>query len=263
MEPSERRMRIAERVAREGRQSVEALAAAFNVSSETIRRDLGRLAQDGLVRKIHGAALGAPVRAEKSVTDRMAEDTLAKHAIATRVAELVSAGETLFMDTGSTTLLAARALQNTADLTVITNSAAIADIVGRAPRGRAFLLGGAYRRDSALTVGPLVIEQIERFRADRALLTITALDATGAMDADFDEAQVARAMLRSASETVVLAAGSKFRRRAAFEVCRLHEIDVLVCDREPPPDLGEALSGGRVMVQLADAGGIASLHGAN
>ena len=209
MTPDERRSRIAELVMDRGRQSVERLAECFAVSPETIRRDLARLSEEGRVRKVHGGAQKAALHTEGSFDERMAEDAPAKAAIAARLREVVRPGETLFIDTGSTTLAAARALAGVAGLTVVTNAHAVAGALGAS--AHVFLLGGAYRADNRQTVGPLAIEQIGRFQADRAILTVAALDReAGAMDADFDEAQIARAMIANARTTVVLAAASKF-----------------------------------------------------
>ncbi len=253
MTPGERRSRIADLVADRGRQSVERLAERFAVSPETIRRDLARLSEEGRVRKVHGGALKAPLHTEGSFDERLAEDAPAKAAIAVRLRELIRPGEILFIDTGSTTLAAARALAAVPGLTVVTNAHAVAAAFGA--RAHVFLLGGAYRADNRQTVGPLAIEQIGRFQADRAILTVAALDAkAGAMDADFDEAQVARAMIANARTTVVLAAASKFDRRAAFAVCRPDEIDLVVTDRPPPSELAMDLhiAGASVLVAERD-----------
>lgn len=253
MTPDERRTRIAALVMEHGRQSVDALAAAFSVSPETIRRDLARLSDEGRVRKVHGGARTARLHAEGSFAERMAEDAEAKRYIAARLRDVVRPGETLFIDTGSTTLAAAEALAATPGLTVITNAHPIAAAFGA--EATVYALGGTYRADNRQTVGPLAIEQVGRFRADRAIITVAALDAeTGAMDSDFDEAQVARAMVAKARTTVVLAAAAKLGRRARFAVCPVEAIDVLVTDRAPPPELAMVLHAAGASVLVADGG---------
>lgn len=239
-------------VARSGRQTVDELARAFGVSAETVRRDLARLAADGLVQKVHGAAVHSRLTAEGSFQDRMAEDAAAKQAIAEALLAHVSPGETLFLDTGSTTLAAAKALARVPRLTVITNAHAIADALSAAPGGRTFLLGGTYRAGNGQTVGPHVLEDIARFRADAAVLTVSALDAeAGAMDADADEAAIARAMIACARRTVVLAASTKFGRRAGFLVCRHEAIDVLISESAPAGELAAVLQEADVAVVVA------------
>ncbi len=259
MTPHERRARIAELVMARGRQSVEHLADEFDVSPETIRRDLARLSEEGRVRKVHGGALQAGpqvgLHAEGSFDERMVEDAPAKAAIAARLAQIVRPGETLFIDTGSTTLAAARALAAVPGLTIVTNAHAIAAAFDS--HAHVYALGGRYRTDNRQTVGPVAIEEIGRFQADRAILTVAALDCdAGATDSDFDEAQVARAMIANARQTVVLAAAAKFDRRAAFQVCRSSEIDLLVTDAAPPPELAMDVhaAGGSVLVAPAPSG---------
>lgn len=255
MAPEQRRKSIASLVQAEGRQSVEALAARFDVSAETIRRDLSRLAADGQVRKVHGGALKAQLHAEPSLTERMGEDADAKTAIAETLTGIVRPGDTLFIDSGSTTLAAARALLSVPDLTIITNSHAIAAVFGRSARHRLYLLGGQYRAANEQTVGPMVLEQIAQFRADHAVITVAAIDApAGAMDADFDEAQIARAMIASARHAVILGAASKFGRHAGFRVCPPDAIDILITEAPPAPELAALLHGAGVTIMSAPAG---------
>lgn len=242
MTPKQRRCEIADLVSRTGQITVEALADAFDVSLETIRRDLGKLAETGALQKIHGGAKPLQLHAEGSFDERMAEDANAKVRIAEKLSVIVEPGETIFIDTGSTTLICAEELAKIDRLTVITNSVRVAQVVGRAAGATVYLLGGAFSGDNAETAGAMVIEQIARFRADRAILTVAALDTVaGAMDSDFDEAQVARAMMAHAHQTVVLAHGSKLGRRAAFQICRLDEVDMLVCDQSPDNRFKQAL----------------------
>jgi DeoR/GlpR family transcriptional regulator of sugar metabolism len=242
MTPKQRRCEIADLVSRTGQITVEALADAFDVSLETIRRDLSKLAETGALQKIHGGAKPLQLHAEGSFDERMAEDANAKVRIAEKLSFIVEPGETIFIDTGSTTLICAEELAKIDRLTVITNSLRVAQVVGRAAGAKVYLLGGSFSGDNAETAGAMVIEQIARFRADRAILTVAALDTdAGAMDSDFDEAQVARAMMAHAHQTVVLAHGSKLGRRAAFQICRLDEVDMLVCDQSPDNRFKQAL----------------------
>ena len=246
--PEERQREIAEIVAAGGAASVEGLSQRFAVSAETIRRDLARLAERGAVQKVHGGARPLPVQAEGSFAERMREHAAAKRAIADKLSSLIEPGETIFLDTGTTTLAAAHALARVPRLTVITNALRIAEVLG-AGGARVFLLGGSYAPGNVQTVGPAAIAQIDRFQADRAVITVAGLDAAaGATDADFDEAHLARAMIDRAGSTVVLAHRAKFARRAAFRVCGLDEIGLVVCDEPPEGPLGRALRGSGVRV---------------
>lgn len=252
MKPMERREEIVALVARSGRAAVEDLAMRFGVSVETVRRDLSTLAEEGLVRKIHGGAMpAAPLRTEGSFQERMAEDEDAKRLIAAKLSAEIRPGDTLFLDTGSTTLIAAEALSRIPSLTVITNSLDVARLLGRAESGaQVWLLGGAYAEGNAQTVGAMALEQIARFSADHAVLTVAALDARdGAMDADPAEAEIARAMIARARRTIVLATGAKMMRRAAHRVCGLDAVDLVLTESAPDPAMAEALAAAGVTLR--------------
>lgn len=235
MRPGERQAQILDLVEREGEATVESLAAAFAVSAETIRRDLSQLAESGALQKVHGGARRMRLRAEGSFEERMAEQAAGKAVIGQKLCDLVSPGDTCFIDTGTTTLACAQALAQVADLTVITNSGRIAQVMARGEgRARVFLIGGSYAAGNGETVGPMAVEQIAQFRADHAVIGAAAVDASaGPMDADFDEAAVARAMCAHARQIVVVAHSDKIGRRAAHRICRLDEVDTLISDTVP------------------------------
>jgi DeoR family glycerol-3-phosphate regulon repressor len=239
--PRQRQRDIATTIRESGRVSVEQLAHAFGVSAETIRRDLAALDRAGLVEKTHGGATPPRVTLEGSLAQRIAQNPEAKRIIAARLAAVIEPGDTLFMDTGSTTLACAEALADVPGLTVITNSVDVARRLGE--HAHVHLIGGRFVAGNGQTVGAAAVRELARFRARRAVLTVTALDAVhGAMDADGAECEVARAMLDAARECIVLADSSKFGCEATHVVCPLSRIDVLVSEALPPADLRDALA---------------------
>jgi len=243
MKPHERQPQIEALIRREGEVSVEMLAQRFDVSSETIRRDLGLLAERGRVQKVHGCARSPRLIHEPSHGERQTTAAGAKAAIARRLSDAVEPGETIFVDTGSTTLAAAETLAAVPGLTIITNSCRLAERIARAGADATIhLLGGRYGADNAQTTGIAVIHQLQAFRADRAILTVAALDPEqGAMDASLDEAQIARAMIRNARTLTVLADATKFGRHAAYAVCATEEIDLIITDEHLEKAHKEAL----------------------
>jgi DeoR family glycerol-3-phosphate regulon repressor len=248
--PKLRQEKIAETVRRYGKASVEQLAERFRTSHETIRRDLTALAEAGAVQKVHGGAKPPRVREESPFRERMALNAVGKRIIAEKAVRLIAPGETLFIDTGSTTLMCAEEICRIGGLTVITNSARIASVLAeRGNRAAVFLLGGRFDGDNLETAGPVALAEIQSYHADHALITVGALDQNaGAADFNFDEAQVARAMIDNADNLIVLADASKFRRTAAFRVCPLERIDALVTDRRPQGELQAALATAKVTV---------------
>ncbi|WP_313518293.1 DeoR/GlpR family DNA-binding transcription regulator [Pseudomonas sp.] len=247
MKPRERRTLVLSFIEQRGQASVEQLVAEFGVSPETIRRDLWELAEEGRVQKIHGGARKLRGDREGSFQQRLSEGREVKLRIAERLAEVLAPGDTLFVDTGSTTLAAAPVLARIGGLTIFTNSLRIAGEIGE--RAEVYMLGGQFRQDNLQTVGPMAIEQISAFRADYALLTVGGLDAqAGAADFNAEEAQVARAMVANARQVIVIADASKCDRQAPFRVCGLERIDLLITDAVPDGALKAALAKAEVRV---------------
>ena len=253
MKQEKRQSRILEFLMQEKQVRVEELAQRLTVSRETIRRDLAALANRGKVQKVHGGAVLPQGGSEGPFQQRMAENSGAKMRMARLAAGLFRAGETLFVDTGSTTLFLAQELGLVRDLTVVTNSCPVAQAVSASGGGnRVFLLGGAYNADNRQSVGAMVTEQIQVFHAHHAVLTIGALnELSGAMNYNIEEAQIARAMIEHSRSLTILADCSKFNALAAFRVCPLSGINRLVCDAEPSGALQEKLDEAGVEILVA------------
>ena len=249
-----RQTKIIDALRKQKRVAVDELATLFNISRETIRRDLTQLANTGKIQKIHGGAILPQVFGEGSFQQRMSDNADAKARIASQAIELFTAGETLFVDTGSTTLYFAEKLSEVSGLTIVTNSTEIARIISSSATGnRTFLLGGEYSDNNHQTVGTLVASQIRSFRAHHAVLTVGALDVrSGAMDFNIEEAQVAHAMIEQSESITVLADSSKYDNLASFEVCPLSSIDRLVCDVAPPDAMVEVLMAAGVDIVVAN-----------
>lgn len=257
MRPSIRRDAIVEIVEREKQITVEGLAAKLDASRETIRRDLTSLDAEGLIQKYHGGARVRPLMERAAIGEgrfrtRLSENRDAKRAIARAAVNLFANGDTLFIDTGSTTVLFAEELARLSDLTVITNSTAIAESLTRAEqRHRVYLIGGEFAPDASETVGALAIEQIKRFNAQHVVLTVGAVQTSGILDFDLKEAEVARAMIEQSQTVTVLADNSKFGRAGVFQVAPLETIDRIVTDAQLPVKLGEALGSANVETIVA------------
>lgn len=251
-----RQAKLIEIVRRQEKVSVEELATMLETSRETIRRDLTHLSEIGKILKVHGGARMPHVMGEGSFKQRQSEHVDAKMKIAQLAASLFHPGETLFVDTGSTTLFFVEAIvnANVKGLTIITNSTEIARTCATADRhSRTFLLGGEFSADNSQTIGAMATTQIRSFRAHHAILTIGALDArSGAMDYNIDEAQIARAMVEQSESVTVLADSSKLGALASFEVCPLTAINCLVTDTAPPDGMREELEGAGIKVVFAD-----------
>lgn len=251
MRPTERRQHILEILRQRERISVDELARSLNTSQETIRRDLAVLADLGQLSKYHGGASLPPSgEHENAFQTRMNEFAQEKRAIARYAAGLYVPGDSILIDTGTTTLFFARELARLSRLTVITNSLQIASSIG-ASGNRVFMIGGEYRPESGQNTGALAMEQIARFNAEHAVVTIGALNADGAFDFSIEEAEITRAMIARTRYLTVICDSSKLGKRALFEVFPLARIDRLIIDRKPLGALADALAHAQVEVHEA------------
>lgn len=254
MRPRDRRERILEllRDSDDGRLTVEDLARSLKISPETIRRDLTQLSSGSLVSKFHGGAALPQPSGEGPFRARMAESLRQKRAIARTAASLFRSGDTLLVDTGSTTVVFAEELARQTGLTVITNSVMIAQTMTRGRNGnRAFLIGGEYSDEATVNLGALAVRQVTQFHAIHAVITVGAIETEGAMDYTLEEAEIARAMIAQARELTVIADSSKLEKAGLFRVCRLDAIDRIVTDARPKGALSEALAAAGVEVLVA------------
>lgn len=226
---SERRNIILEKLKNDGQVFVNELAEDFNVSQETIRRDLNKLEELRHIKKIHGGAVSAQFGFELEFTQRakLAEDD--KHNIAVNAANLIKSGDSLFIDFGTTTLEFARQISGIPELTVITNSPVIANLFHDNTTVNLILIGGQFGLSKMECVGPITLQGISAFYADFAVIGAGAVSpSSGVMDQDLNEAAVARQMIKQSNKTIVLADGHKLDNRATAHVADWKEIAWLV-----------------------------------
>jgi DeoR family transcriptional regulator, glycerol-3-phosphate regulon repressor len=253
LKPSKRHADILRILREEGTVTVSSLASRLDVSLETIRRDVQPLAIQGLLVKMHGAVSLPDLHGEEPFDRRMREMADEKRAIAQRISQLIADGDSLIMDTGTTTSFIARALLDKRDLTVVTNSADIARTLATVNGNTVFMAGGQLRGDNGAAFGSAAIEFIRNFKVDHAIITIGGIDPdTGLSDYDLAEAEFAREVLRRGSSRVVVTDHTKFMRSALVKVCDLTEIDMIVTDKAPPEELAQAFEAANVTVVLPD-----------
>lgn len=217
----------------ETRRSVrlEELSAALGVSPATVRRDLNELAAGGRIRRVHGGAVAADGRLDEPQFEVKAEAAAAQKArIAARAVELLAPDDTVYLDSGSTVLAAARLLHGWDRLTVVTNSLPVAnELLGRGPR--LILVGGELRERSQAMVGPLTRRLLEDISVDRALVGTFAFSLEAGMTTtDPGEAYTKELVLGRAREVILLADSSKLGTRSLVHAGRLDAVDVLVTD---------------------------------
>ncbi len=232
--------------------TVTGLADQLAVSGETIRRDIKIMANRGLVERVHGGVVLPDLFREPGFLKRLDRNAEAKMAIARTAAGRVRDGDSLMLDTGSTTVYVARALTVRTDLMVVTNCADIARRLAANDRNKVYLAGGEFRADDAAIFGPSAIRFVERFRVRHAILSIAAMTSDdGFMDFHLSEAEFSRAVMGRASHVMVVADHSKFTVQAPVKVCGFSEVDTLITDRPPPPPIAARLGEAGVTVLVA------------
>jgi DeoR family glycerol-3-phosphate regulon repressor len=219
--------------------SIVELATQLKVSDETIRRNIKPLVRKGLIEKVHGGiVLGQNQEPEPPFGKRMNEQVEAKMLISRLVAEIISDGDSIMLDTGSTTTYVARALDDHRNLSVVTNCTEIGRTLVREPSNRIHICGGTLRADDWATFGPVAIDFVRQFHVNYAILSIGGVTETGAfMDYHLEEAEFSRAVIAQAKKTIVVADYSKFGNSNFIKVCDFDQIDMVVVDRTPPQSI--------------------------
>jgi DeoR family transcriptional regulator, fructose operon transcriptional repressor len=219
------------------RVSTERIMADLGVSRETVRRDLLDLEALGELKRVHGGAIKPDD--EAPIAERAHTRVKSKTAIAKAATQLITSGQTLFIDAGTTTASLADELAKLANLTIVTNSIDVALKMRGAGEQQAdalnevILLGGSISSRVMATGGSTTILDIHRYRADVALLSPVAIDHKhGATSYDHAETEVARAMVANADRVVILADYSKVGHRSRISYCPVDQIDVLITNRK-------------------------------
>lgn len=226
-------------------------ADRFKVSTETVRRDLDALANDGLISRAHGGASAPTQGHHPGLAERSSAQTEERERIGRCAAELIEPGETIMIDSGTTTIQLARALAYLdTPCTVITNSIQVAMTLGpEAPD--VILCPGEYMPAESAVVGTETLDFLERFNVDRCFIGATGLSVDGPSESVRGFAAIKRTMLRRAVSRHLLIDRDKFGRRGLAQVGGLQDVDSVVVDQRPTGDLWRALTAAQVALVVA------------
>ncbi|WP_256758578.1 DeoR/GlpR family DNA-binding transcription regulator [Cohnella sp. WQ 127256] len=246
---SEQRKRVIdERLKLEGQVKVSDLSLRCAVSEETIRRDLVSLEKEGHLKRVYGGAvLAKPANYEPPYLLRQQVNSEQKALIGSRAAELISSGDTIVIDVGTTTLELAKAISGKERLTVLTNSIAVAYHLmeslneGRFS-GKIIVIGGQLNPEQQSLSGALGEEVMAQFRVDKAFISVGGLSMKrGISDYDLNETILSRKMIEAADQTIVLADESKLDKEAFTEITPIHSVNTIICNVSPPKEWQAAL----------------------
>ncbi len=220
---------------KEGRVLVEDLVLQFDVTAQTIRRDLAELCDSGKLERVYGGALLPSGVANIGYEDRRTLYSEEKDRIARLCAQHIPDDASLFLNIGTSTEAVARALLAHKNLMVVTNNMNVANILMANPTCEVVVAGGVVRRSDGGLVGDITADMVRQFKVDVAVIGASALDAEGdLLDFDFREVRVSQAVVRNARSTFLVADHSKFARGAPVRIASLEEMDKFFTDRDPP-----------------------------
>ncbi len=250
----ERRRLIVELVEQQGRATVEELAQKFGTSTVTIRADLDALARSSAIARSHGGALpAAPTTNDTPLNIKETRWHAQKLRIGQAAAKMIQDGETIILDSGSTTVEIARQIRQLKfeSLTVITNALNIAMELSGLPQIRVMMLGGLLRQTSYSLVGPDAEQALAKLSADRLFLGVDGLDPeVGVTTPDPLEAALNALMIRVSRQTIAVLDASKLGQRSLSVITPMKNLDIVISDSSAPAETVEALRAAGVQVVL-------------
>ncbi len=235
-----------------GKVTVEGLALHFDVTTQTIRRDLGELCERGHLTRVHGGAIPPSTVLNPGYEERSHLAVDEKEAMARMCAAQIPDGVSLFLNIGTTTEAVARALLNHKNLMVITNNLNVANILATSPHSEVIVTGGVLRRSDGGLVGDVAAEIIRQFRVDYAVIGIASIAEDGILlDHDFREVRVTQAIIQNARKSFLLADAIKYTRHAPVRIGSLADMDAFFTDETPPAAISTLCAENGVSIHVA------------
>ena len=235
-----------------GSVQVEDLALRFEVTPQTIRKDLNELCDERLLARTHGGAMLSSGVENVAYEARRELAAREKVVIGERAAQLIPNNCSLFINIGTTTEEVARALTRHEGLLVITNNIHVATILMPLPKIEVIVVGGMLRKSDGGIVGEAAVDFITQFKVDYAVIGASAIDDDGSMlDFDYREVRVSKAIVNNARSVILVSDAMKFTRSAPIRIGHITEVDVFVTDRTPPEPVVDICRHGGVQIEVA------------
>ncbi len=247
-----RHQQIITLVKMQGYVSTEELVEKFNVSPQTIRRDLNELANEHKIRRYHGGAT-IPLSSENSsYSTRKSLNFNEKDHIAEGVVQHIPDGATLFIDIGTTPEAVARALnKNHKQLRVVTNNLNVATLLLPNPQISVILAGGEVRNKDGGIIGEATLDFIKQFRLDFGIIGISGIDYDGSLlDFDYHEVRVKQEIIANSRSVYLAVDHSKFGRNAMVKLGNISQINMLITNKKPPQEIIDILEANDIPLQL-------------
>ncbi|HHQ8348579.1 TPA: transcriptional repressor AgaR [Salmonella enterica subsp. diarizonae] len=250
----ERRMEILEVITRQGKARVENLAERFNVSSVTIRSDLSFLEKNGYIVRSHGSAIpNVGVIAELTVNEKSRRNSDVKSLIGRAAAKLINNGDTVILDSGTTTREIAANLKSVENVVVMTNGLDVAVELASAPGVEVLISGGVLRKSAMSFSGSQAEASLKNVRFDKVFLGGDGFDLrVGITTHNEQEASLNRLMCDISEQVIAVADSTKFGKRSCHMIREFGDIDVLVTDSNIPEEYVQRLRDMRIEVIIAE-----------
>lgn len=240
--PEQRQDLIRQLLQESGRVVCTELASRMKVSEHTIRRDLHELSKEGFCKKVYGGAV-LQLPDAGNFFSREQKNSAKKDTIAHKAATLIKPGSCIFIDTGTTNLALAKALPADMNITVVTNSPAIAAELLRHPLCEVIITGGQIQRASGGAVGATAASQIQGIIFDQAFIGACAMDPEmGLTGFDFADCEFKKAVIAQSSQTLIALTADKLPAVARFVVAKCSDIDVLVVEETIGKEIVDAFA---------------------
>ena len=253
MNPNPRQLKLLQHVHERNSSTVDELAVHLDVTVQTVRRDVQRLSESGLLARFHGG-VRLPNSTIENIAHHQRESLHAegKRRIAQAVARAVPNDCSLLINIGTTTEAIAKALLHHTGLRVITNNINVAAILSRNQNCEVIVAGGVVRPRDHGIVGEATVDFIRQFKVDIALIGISGIESDGSLrDFDYREVKVTEAVIAHARQVWLVADASKFERRAMVQVAHLSQVHSLFTDAAPPAHFENMLAESKVHVEIA------------
>lgn len=249
---NQRQERILQRLGSDVTVRISTLADQFDVTTETIRRDIDELTDKGLVDRTYGGAASKSLSSEPAMEQRRLTQVAERERIGVCAAALIDPDDVLMIDAGSTTLGFARSLAaRDMNLTVLTNCLAVAHVLGAFKRIRVMLCPGEYRDTESGLYGEETIAFLDRFMANKAIIGAGGLTSDSVTDADSQASWIKQKMMERAEKSFLLLDHSKFDTQLFSTVCKTSQIDSIVTDTAPPRPIVSAMEDAGVDLHIA------------
>jgi DeoR/GlpR family transcriptional regulator of sugar metabolism len=254
MKTFDRRSEIIRIIKEQQRTSTSTLSELLDVSEVTIRNDLKVLAAQGWLHRVHGGAEITPEFVpEQPFADRQREHASAKESIAIAAATMIRPGDTILLDSSTTAFqLALELKQIPWELNVVTNNLHAAMTLKDCPKLEVLMLGGVIRGETFSAIGSMARDMLAKIHVHKGFISANGLTVErGLAGADIREVETQRAMVQSAQQVIALIDSSKFGKTSFLSVASLNEINLLVTEKEVPPEFLESLQGQGVQIHIA------------